>query len=362
MPRPTQITIDLQALRNNARLARQRAEGKKIMAAVKADAYGHGLAVCATTLAPFVDAFATAFCEEAKALHALALDRPVLVLEGPFDLEDWETIIATDSWAVLHSEEQLTSLESLDRPLQEKLRNNIWLKVDTGMHRLGVAPNAVASLLTRLARIGIVAPTIISHLGNGEDAADPLTQGQVKTWQALVDALKLPKSLLNSAGFSQRLSTDCDWHRLGYMLYGGSSVLKATPARLHPVMTLTSQVMALRHIPTGDVVGYGGRWKAQRDSVIATVAVGYGDGYPRTANDGTPVLINGVICPLVGRVSMDMITVDVTDHDSVTVGSPVQLWGDQLSVDRVASHAQTIGYELLTRLPNRLPRLLSGDP
>ena len=128
--------------------------GKKIIAAVKADAYGHGLAVCATTLAPFVDAFATAFCEEAKALHALALDRPVLVLEGPFDLEDWETIIATDSWAVLHSEEQLTSLESLDRPRQEKLRGNIWLKVDTGMHRLGVAPNAVASLLTRLARIG----------------------------------------------------------------------------------------------------------------------------------------------------------------------------------------------------------------
>ena len=361
MPRPTHITINLGALKHNARVARSLSDDKKMMAAVKANAYGHGLSACAHALAPVMDAFAVAVCEEATELREMGIKQPILILEGPFDLDDCHTIIKNKCWTVIHSFEQIELLEGLSASDKRALADSVWLKLDTGMHRLGIAISDITTALSRLRSLGIDTPTLVTHLANAERQDSSLNLEQLKKCREVTQGLSMPTSLLNSAGLIHHLSSECDWHRLGYMLYGGSAAARMDITPLLPVMAMNSEVMALRSIPAGDSVGYGGRWTAERDSMIATIAVGYGDGYPRTARNGTPVYIDGQICPLVGRVSMDMITVDVTDHASVRVGSAAQLWGDKVSVDTVAEHAQTIGYELLTRLPDRTPRQLIDE-
>lgn len=352
MSRPTYIDIDLGALSHNARLARSLAGPAQLMAAVKADAYGHGLVPCAQTLAPMVDGLAVAITEEGIALREAGVTAPILVLEGPFDKDDVQAIVAHDLWSVVHQAHQLSLLCEVDA----RRTTQVWIKVDTGMHRLGLPVDTVDTVFADVEAAGFKRPVVMSHLGFAEDPKSALSHRQLARWSEISEGTQTSNSLMNSAALLGRVNGDSDWVRPGYMLYGGRPGDRFAQLPLQPVMTFRSKVMALREIAAGESVGYGGRWIASRASQIATIPVGYGDGYPRTATDGTPVLIDGIRCPLVGRVSMDMITIDVTDHPHCLIGAPVVLWGQGLAVDEVATHADTIGYELMTRLPSRAPR------
>ena len=352
MTRPTYIEIDLAALLHNARVTRALAGDRRVSAAVKGDAYGHGMTQCATILAEHADSLAVAFCEEAARLLEAGLECPINVLEGPFDQEDAAFIVHHNLETVVHTPAQLDLL------IAAKLQptNMLWLKSDTGMHRLGVQEQELEVLVKRLKKLGHHQVGLMSHLGDAECPASEMTVSQLKRWSVIAKQYALPTSLFNSAAILQSYDVSSDWIRPGIMLYGASSHTNKATQKFLPVMHLNSSVMAVRQIEAGEFVGYGGRWQAPRVSRVATIPVGYGDGYPRAAGNGTPVWINGERCRLIGRVSMDMITVDVTDHPSVEAGSPVELWGKHLPVNEVASKADTIGYELLTRLPHRTPR------
>ncbi len=354
MPRPTYVSIDLDALVHNAQVARRLTPGKQLMACVKADAYGHGAVACARALSPLVDALAVAHVEEAEQLRNAGIPLPVLVLEGPFEPADVIKIRELALWTVVHSEHQLPWLIEHLPPEN----TNVWLKLDTGMHRLGIHKSTLASLWSQLQQAGFHDLVLMTHLANAEWANSDLTQRQKCEWQMALTHLPSTSacaSVFNSAAIVDELPMNSDWVRPGYMLYGGQSG-SCKNVELRPVMTLSSQVMALRQIPQGDTVGYGGRWIAPRPSRIATVPVGYGDGYPRHAANGAPVWIDGQECPLVGRVSMDMITVDVTDHPSAVIGSAVELWGKHIAIDRLAQAADTIGYTLMTQVGARPTR------
>ena len=352
MTRPTYIEIDLAALQHNARVARALAGDRRVSAAVKGDAYGHGMTQCATILAEHADSLAVACCEEAARLLEAGLECPVNVLEGPFDQDDAAFIVHNNLETVVHTPAQLDLL--ISAKLQPS--NLLWLKIDTGMHRLGLQEQELEILIKRLEKLGHHQVGLMSHLGDAECPASEMTISQLKRWSVIAERYAFPTSLFNSAALLQSYNASSDWVRPGIMLYGASGHTNQATHEFLPVMHLNSSVMAVRHIEAGEFVGYGGRWQAPRASRVATIPVGYGDGYPRTAINATPVWINGDRCPLIGRVSMDMITVDVTDHPSVEAGSPVELWGKNLPVTEVASKADTIGYELLTRLPNRTPR------
>ncbi len=352
MPRPTCVSIDLDALRHNAQIARRLSEGKRLMACVKADAYGHGAIPCAKTLSPWVDAFAVAHVEEAENLREAGIEQPILVLEGPFDVADAQKIEELALWTAVHSEHQLPWLVEHLTPAT----SNVWLKLDTGMHRLGIGAEALPVVWSQLTEAGFQDTVLMTHLAFAEQGDSALTQYQKSQWRAALEALPSPTaSALNSAAIVGELPMSGDWVRPGYMLYGGQSCTHPV-TDLRPVMTLSSEIMAIRHIPQGDSVGYGGRWIAPRPSHIATVPVGYGDGYPRHATNGAPVWVDGYECPLVGRVSMDMVTVDITDHPNATIGSAVELWGEHISIDRLAQAADTIGYTLMTQISSRPAR------
>ncbi|MDG0992661.1 MAG: alanine racemase [Luminiphilus sp.] len=351
VPRPTTIAIDLDALSLNAAATGSLAGNSRILASVKANAYGHGMIRCSQKLSEIVDGFAVAFCEEAVALREAGIDLPMLLLEGPFDRCDVDAIHEHGLMMTLHSHHQIDLLEQSCHPLTAP----IWIKIDSGMHRLGFCPAEAPQIEKRLRELGAQSITLISHYADGEHPHSALTQEQQKVWQRLKNTTLSQTSMANSAGVINGLDTRSNWVRPGIMLYGAAHVATETPISLEPVMSFNSEVMALREITAGESVGYGGRWRATRDSLIATIPAGYGDGYPRTAIDGTPVWLQGRRFPLVGRVSMDMITVDVTDFSDCQVGAPVELWGKHLAVNEVAEYAATIGYELLTRMTGRAP-------
>ncbi len=357
MARPTQALLDLDALRHNLGVARAAAPRSKLMAVVKANAYGHGALTVARTLEPLADALAVAAIEEALALREAGIRAPILLLEGAFSADELELCAAHDFWTMVENERQLGWLESaqLARPLR------CWLKVDTGMHRLGVGPQRAAEFHRRLGACANVSGDIVSctHFASADEPGSAQTERQLALFNATTAGLAGPRSAANSPGVLAWPASHYDWIRPGYMLYGDSPFTQpqASADQLRPVMTLRSEIIALREVPAGESVGYGASWCAQRDSRIATITVGYGDGYPRTAANGTPVLVNGQRVPLAGRVSMDMITVDVTDLPEVALGDEAILWGAGLPVGEVARAAGTIGYELLTRMPPRTPRL-----
>lgn len=351
MPRPSAITIDLEALKHNAGVAGRLADSKKLMAAVKADAYGHGLIPCSKALEPLVHSLAVAVCEEAVLLREAGIQLPILVLDGPFDRVDIEVINELKLMSVVHSQQQLDLL----LPITDKTAPpSVWVKVDTGMHRLGFQPKDLPDVIAQLN--GVPDVVVMSHFADGEDPGSELTRRQLDRWNRLGLPIQDGTSFANSAGLINGLAPACEWVRPGIMLYGAPHQNGQGHELLRPVMSFRSAVMAVRTVETGETVGYGGRWQAPRVSRIATIPVGYGDGYPRSAKDGTPVLIGQTLCPLAGRVSMDMITVDVTDCHDCEVGTPVELWGQTLPVNRVAEQADTIGYELLTRMTSRVPR------
>jgi alanine racemase len=356
MARPAQAIINLAALRHNHALAQQLAGSGKILAVVKANAYGHGIVDVSKALEPLVSALGVACIEEAIQLRNAGIQLPILLLEGAFTPD--EIVIASQQnfWLMLTNQRQLTDLLAADisRPI------NIWLKIDTGMHRLGITPQETNAFYQQAISCNNVNEVVIAtHFASADDLGSNFTDKQQFIFNQAISTLAAPVSLANSAGLLAWPDTRHDWMRPGFMLYGNTPFLQphAEADKLQPVMTLKSQVIALCDVPIGDSVGYANTWTAQRMSTVATVAIGYGDGYPRHAPNGTPVLIKGQRVGLAGRVSMDMISIDVTDIDNVQLGDEVILWGEALTVNEVASHAGTVGYELLTRMPERTPRV-----
>lgn len=359
MARANQARLDLGALRHNLQHARQLAPGSRVMCVVKANAYGHGALTVARVLAPLADALAVACIEEAIELRQGGITAPILLLEGVFEASELLIAAEMDFWVMIDNEHQMQWLE------QAQLPSPIicWLKLDTGMHRLGVAPEQAAGFHQRLSNCANRKGELVTctHFASADNLDSNQTTEQIALFEQVTADLPGPRSAANSPGLLGWPQSHYDWIRPGYMLYGNSPFAGAHPntETLRPVMTLTSAVISVREVAVGESVGYAAGWTAQRPSRIATVSIGYGDGYPRLAANGTPVLLNGQRCELVGRVSMDMITLDVSDLQSVAVGDEVILWGLGLPAGEVATHAGTIGYELTTRMPARTPRVVS---
>ncbi|MGH8134473.1 MAG: alanine racemase [Steroidobacteraceae bacterium] len=354
MSRLIRAAIDTRALRHNLTIIRERARGARVMAVVKANAYGHGLVPTALALAE-ADAFAVARLEEGLALRAAGITQPIVLLEGVFTAEQLLAAARHGFDLVVHDALQIELLEEMTGAH----RFVLWIKIDTGMNRLGFPPREFAAALARVKRLQ-PAPLeirLLTHLACADERDARKTREQLARLREVTRGLDYTVSIANSAGVfgSERLG--CDWVRPGLALYGASPFADASAAQLglEPVMSLETSVIALRRVTRGETVGYGGAWAAARDSLIAIVAAGYGDGLPRNLADGTPVLIAGVRAPLVGRVSMDMIAVDVSALSEVHVGTPAILWGPGLPVEEIARHAGTIAYELLCGVSQRVP-------
>jgi alanine racemase len=352
--------IDTAALRHNLGTIRAFAPGAKVMAVVKANAYGHGLVSTALALAD-ADAFAVARLEEGIALRSAGVRAPIVLLEGVFSAEQLAEAAQHGFELVVHDPLQLELLEAHRGPE----RFVVWVKMDTGMNRLGFRPEAFPAALQRLRALTVPALEIrlMTHLARADERDTAMTREQVSLFDRVLATVNsagsqpLATSIGNSAGILGWPSAHGDWVRPGLALYGVSPFAGETADShgLKPVMTLETTVLTVRHVKAGETVGYAGAWRAGRDSSIAILAAGYGDGLPRHLANGTPVLIDGVRHPLVGRVSMDMIAVDVTGARTVVTGNHAVIWGAGLSVEEVARHADTIPYELLCGVSQRVP-------
>jgi alanine racemase len=345
--------IDTAALRHNLSRVRELAPRSKVLAVIKANAYGHGIVPTAVALAG-ADGFAVARIEEGIALRAAGLRHRVLLLEGVFGAEQLRQAADHDFDIMVHEPEQIDLLEAhrAERPLRA------WLKIDTGMNRLGFKPGQLRSVLARLRDCKAVAQplTLVTHLACADEADGLRTREQVTLFSQLLDGVPGERSIANSAGLIACPESRADWVRPGLMLYGVSPFAgqSAESLGLRPAMTLLSRVIALKQIEAGERVGYGGDWVAPRPTRLAIVAAGYGDGYPRNTASGTAVLVGGHAAELAGRVSMDMIAVDVTGLPPVAVGESVTLWGPGVPVEDVARAAGTIPYELVCGVSQRV--------
>ena len=356
--RPARALIDLQALRHNYQLARE-VTGAKALAVIKADAYGHGAVRCAQALEAEADGFAVACIEEALELRAAGIHAPVLLLEGFFEADELPLIVEHDFWCVVHSLWQLDAIEQakLAKPI------HVWLKLDTGMHRVGLHPSDYKTAYQRLQASGKVAKIVLmSHFARADELDCLRSVEQVAVFLAARDDLSADVSLRNSPAILGWPSVPSDWVRPGLMLYGASPFeeAQAHAARLQPVMTLESKVIAVRELPAGEPVGYGAKFVTPKPMRIGVVAMGYADGYPRHAPTGTPVWVAGQRSQLLGRVSMDMLCIDLTDVPQASLGSTVELWGKNILASELAAKAETIPYQIFCNL-KRAPRLYSGS-
>lgn len=360
MPRPLLATIHLDAMRHNLARARACAPGSRVWGVVKANAYGHGLA---RALRGFADADGLALIEFDRALQLRdwGWRKPILMLEGFFTPADLALMAAHGLNGAVHCHEQIAMLE-VAAPALPPGALNLHLKMNTGMNRLGFMPAAFAAAHARLRAIAAVGEiTLMTHFANADElehTALPM-QEQLRRFQLGAAGLAGPRSLSNSAGVLRQAALGAelasDWVRPGIMLYGGSpGSAPAAGFGLRPTMTLSSAIIGCQDIVAGDTVGYGSRFRASGPLRVGVVACGYADGYPRHAPEGTPVLVDGVATRLVGRVSMDMMTVDLGPAPGAKVGSAVTLWGRGLPIDTVAAAAGTIGYELMCALAARV--------
>lgn len=346
MTRPACVVINLAALKSNFQRIRQLAPRQKIMAVVKADAYGHGIARVARSL-PQADAFGVACLEEAQQLRDNGIQQPVVLLEGPFSAEEVPLVQQLELEIVIHHPSQFSMLEAAGNDTQIRA----WLKIDTGMHRLGFAPHEVGQVRDRLLTYQCIARDIrlMTHLASANTPSDPLTSRQLQVFEECTQGMAEERSIANSAGILDWPASHGDWVRPGLLLYGVSpNAERASLAEgLQPVMTFTSKLISVKQLQTGDTVGYGATWTCPEDMPVGIVAAGYGDGYPRHATSGTPVLVNGKRAAVIGVASMDMLAVDLRAVPDARVGDTVTLWGDGLPVEEIAAWAQTIPYELL---------------
>ena len=332
---------------------RELAPGARVLAVLKANAYGHGIVPAAVALAA-ADGFAVARLEEGIELRAAGLRHRIVLLEGVFGSDALRQSAHHGFEIVVHEPGQIALLESW----RGDHRFGVWLKIDTGMCRLGFRPAELASAIARLrACEAVLQPmAVMTHLAEAEDRCSNRTGEQLGRFAALTEGLPGERSIANSAGLAAWPQARADWVRPGLLLYGVSpfAATAGTELGLRPAMTLETRVIAVRNIAPGDRVGYGGCWVAPRPSRIAVAAAGYGDGYPRNTASGTVVLVNERPAALAGRVSMDLITIDVTDLPRVAVGDPVLLWGPGVPVEAVATAAGTVPYELLCGVSQRV--------
>ena len=350
-----QAVIRLSALRHNLQRVRELAPNSQVMAAIKADAYGHGALQVAAALDQ-ADSLAVATLEEAMQLHWHGESRPVVVLGGVQHLAEMRTAAEHGFQLVIHDDSHIEFL----RQLEPVWNLTVWVKLDTGMHRLGFDPNRAGELQQLL----VDTPHVrligwMTHFACADDLAHPLTEQQLSRFEEALVGIDGDRSIANSAGIMAWPASHADWVRPGIMLYG-SSPFMGNPAAdygLQPVMSLRSNLISIHEVAAGEGVGYGQTWVCPQNTTVGVVGVGYGDGYPRHAPNGTPVSIAGQRLPIIGRVSMDMICVDLGELPSASVGDVVELWGDSISVDEIAEAAGTISYELFCRLTGRVETL-----
>jgi alanine racemase len=345
--RPAIAHIRLDAFRHNYQLAKQM-HGGKALAVIKANAYGHGAVQSAKAIESEADGFAVACLEEALQLRQAGIKNPILLLEGFFEATELPQIVANDLWIVIHAQWQIDILlaAKLAKPL------HIWLKMDSGMHRVGLSADEFAAAFASLKSHQNVANVVMmSHFANADNLSSEHTNVQMTDFKQMLTEIGISKplsqpqiSLCNSAAILGWPQAYQQWSRPGIMLYGADPLMKAE-TKLRAVMQLTSKIISIRHIKQGESIGYGSIFTAQKDTVIGVVAMGYADGYPRSAINA-PVAIDGVLTKVIGRVSMDMLFVDLTEIENAKIGSHVELWGDQVLANDVAKAAGTIAYEL----------------
>jgi alanine racemase len=347
------ICLHGEALRNNVAIARQHAPGARIVAVVKADAYGHGVAFATRNLAGCVDAFAVASVDEGVALRELGVDKPVWILSD-FSGDDIQPVLQYRLCPVLHERRQFEAVCDTDEAPPE-----VVIKIDSGMGRLGFDASQLGAIVDSLRQRRIAVTAVMSHLSNADDRSDPRTTEQIDRFDAATRDRTLERSLANSAGIVAWPASHFDWVRPGIMLYGVSPTSDRTgpDLGLMPAMTLTARILSLRTFQPGQPVGYGGNWVCRRITRAALLSCGYGDGYPRHAPNGTPVLLNEGIAPLIGRVSMDSMAVDISDLGEVDIKQQVVLWGRGLPAEVVAERCGTIAYELFCRVTARPERI-----
>ncbi|MEZ9579918.1 alanine racemase [Vibrio sp. 10N.222.52.C3] len=352
-----QAHINLDAIRHNYQVLKKLCGHQKLVAVIKGNAYGHNAIAVAKSL-PNADLFAVARIEEAVELRDAGIKQPILLLEGCFCSNDLKQAFELDLDIVIHSEQQLKDLE------QASLANviNVWIKVDSGMHRLGIQPQEISDYITRLKRLDTVSEPIsfLSHFSCADDTQCTTTQEQITVFSNAVKDKQGMKSIANSAGILLWPNSKFDVARAGIALYGISpqSDSVGKDFGLIPAMTFSTRLISVRHHDKGQPVGYGGSWISDKETTLGVIAVGYGDGYPRAASNHASVFINGRSVPIVGRVSMDMIVVNLGKDAQDKCGDSVELWGENLPIESVAHSASTIPYELTIQLTSRVHKKL----
>lgn len=346
------ITIDLPALRHNFQRVKSLSGGRSVLAMLKANAYGHSIENIAKAL-PQADAFGVASLAEAIQIRAAGVSQPIVLMQGVLDQDELDQALLHRFDLVIH---QPSQIELLRRCPQEAMLR-VWLKINTGMNRLGFEPAEVLYRYQELQNCAVVKKPLglLTHLAQADNLMSQTTVEQLQLFETITQNLEGPRSIANSAGILGWPATHADWVRPGVMLYGVSPFAGTCGLNydLWPVMTLSTHLLAIQQVRKGDRVGYGGTWIAPTDMLIGVAGLGYADGYPQFAQNGTPVSIQGTLCPLVGRVSMDMITLDLRDHPNPKIGAPVTLWGAKLPIETVAQYCNTSAYELLCRVTTR---------
>ncbi len=352
MARNTIARIDAEAVAHNLARVRLWAPSSRIMAVVKADAYGHRLDFCLPALAG-ADMLAVASIDEARAVRRLGNRQRVLLLEGVLHASDLAVVETLGLELTIHHPSQVDMLETFGRAPCACL----WLKVDSGMHRLGVMPQDVAALQSRLRALpGAEQVNLMTHFAGSEWPLSQSAGAQLARFDAAAAGLPGEHCLANSGAILNHPETHRDWVRAGIILYGISPLhgKAGSELGLKPAMTVEAEILAVNAVAAGEAIGYGGRFIAERDLTVGVVGIGYGDGYPRSVIDGAPVWVAGKRCPLIGRVSMDMITVDLTDCPGVKIGDRAILWGREVPIEEIAAAADTIPYELSCRITRRV--------
>ncbi len=351
--KPATAKISSVALKHNIQTIKRKAPHSKIIAVVKANAYGHGVVFVSSALEAMVDCFGVARLEEALSLRSNGITKPILLLEGFFSEKDLPIIAVNNIQTIVHNQEQLCALQQAQVPNKIK----VWLKIDTGMHRLGVRLDQVDGFYQQLKHCAAVDDNIgfVSHFSRADELQCDYTRKQLMDFLQVTQDKNGERSIAASGGVLFWPDSHLDWIRPGIIMYGISP--NNTPSNeygLIPVMTLTSSLIAVRDHKQGEPVGYGGKWVSERDTKIGVIAIGYGDGYPRDMPMGTPVYINGRRVPIVGKVSMDMLTVDLGADSRDQVGDEVILWGKELPIEEIAEIGGVLSYELITKLTPRV--------
>ena len=350
MTRKTTAIIDLSALRHNLSVVRNHAPTSRILAVIKANGYGHGIEPIGLALKE-ADAFAVATMSEALRLREAGINKPVVLLQGVNNESDLAQVEKYHLDLVVHHQQQIDLLQSY---APSKL--SFWLKVNTGMNRLGISTSMVDESIEQLSQLNPKEIILMTHFANADNREDSFTQKQIDRFEKLEQTKQLETSMANSAGILHWPSAHHDWVRAGIMLYGATPFNSGTAEELglRPVMTLVSELIAVNRCEAGEPIGYGGLWRCPETMLVGVVAIGYGDGYPRHISENTPVLINGIRCPIIGRVSMDMLCVDLRSVPQAQITDEVLLWGKGLPIEEIALKAATLTYEIFCQVTGRV--------